>query len=168
MRDGSWTGAILGRLNLVVRASQMVKLVRRRLLLLLMTPALPRPFTHLTPAIATDTIKSNQSSSLRNSLENAGQAGRAPPKIARTCRSPAAAHAQPRWPPRLRAARVRRVRVCVLQATVARTYRATRTHTSSASRMRRWARVPAARAHLYIAAPPVERRYQPLEILKIP
>lgn len=27
MRDGSWTGAILGRLNLVVRASQMVKLV---------------------------------------------------------------------------------------------------------------------------------------------
>lgn len=38
MRDGSWTGAILGRLNLVVRASQMVKLVRRRLLLLLMTP----------------------------------------------------------------------------------------------------------------------------------
>lgn len=37
MRDGSWTGAILGRLNLVVRTSQMVKLVlsfstRRRLL----------------------------------------------------------------------------------------------------------------------------------------
>lgn len=27
MRDGSWTGAILGRLNLVVRTSQMVKLV---------------------------------------------------------------------------------------------------------------------------------------------
>lgn len=42
MRDGSWTGAILGRLNLVVRASQMVKLVlsfstRRRLLLLMTT-----------------------------------------------------------------------------------------------------------------------------------
>lgn len=33
MRDGSWTGAILGRLNLVVRASQMVKLVLRRRLL---------------------------------------------------------------------------------------------------------------------------------------
>lgn len=49
MRDGSWTGAILGRLNLVVRVSQMVKLVlsfctRRRLLLLLMTTQL-RPFT---------------------------------------------------------------------------------------------------------------------------
>lgn len=27
MRDGSWTRAILGRLNLVVCASQMVKLV---------------------------------------------------------------------------------------------------------------------------------------------
>lgn len=53
MRDGSWTEAILGRLNLVVRASQMVKLVRRRLLLL-MTLA-QRPFTHLPPPIATDT-----------------------------------------------------------------------------------------------------------------
>ncbi|CAH2050054.1 unnamed protein product, partial [Iphiclides podalirius] len=53
MRDGSWTGAILGRLNLVVRAGQMVKLVfsfRDAVCLLLMTT---RPPIHSTPATAT-------------------------------------------------------------------------------------------------------------------
>ncbi|CAH0695007.1 unnamed protein product [Spodoptera exigua] len=43
----------------------MVKLVRRRLLLL-MTPALPRPFTHLPPPIATDTYQSKLYTTVEN------------------------------------------------------------------------------------------------------
>lgn len=58
MRDGSWTGAILGRLNLVVRASQMVKLVLgcRDGVCAAPHDDMPRPFTQ--SALATPPLTS--------------------------------------------------------------------------------------------------------------
>lgn len=58
MRDGSWTGAILGRLNLVVRASQMVKLVLgcRDGVCAAPHDDMPRPFTQ--SALATPSLTS--------------------------------------------------------------------------------------------------------------